>query len=129
MLDKCIFFHEIVVARSVSQHRSPVYSVHLCIYYIRHLMNGVEGDKSAQLGVEVQVPDDFLEGPEATEGLEVRQRDGHLGLVVVVCVHVGPLGVKLLGELFVRVSLRTDKPEAHAGIDPQILLAAHTSHS
>lgn len=56
-------------------------------------MNGVEGYKGPQLGVKVQVPDDLLERPEAAEGLEVRQRDSHLGLVVVVRVHVGSLGV------------------------------------
>lgn len=69
-------------------------------------MDGVEGYKGPQLRVKVQVPDHLLEGPEAAEGLEVRQRDGHLGLVVVVRVHIGPLSVELLGQLFVRVCLQ-----------------------
>lgn len=72
-------------------------------------MDGVEGHKGPQLRVKVQVPDDLLEGPEAAEGLKVRQRDCHLRLVVVVRVHVGPLRVELLGELFVRVRLSRGK--------------------
>ena len=77
-----------------------------------HLVDGVERHKGPQLRVEVQVPDDLLEGPEPAQGLEVRQRDGHLGLVVVVCVHFGPLGVELLGQPLVRMRLRVEQ-EAH----------------
>ena len=70
-----------------------------------HLVDGVEGHKGPQLGVKVQVPDDLLKGPEAAEGLEVRQRVGHLWLVIVDRVHCGSLSVELLGELLVWVRL------------------------
>lgn len=69
-------------------------------------MNGVEGNKGSQLGVEMQVPDDLQKRAEAAEGFEVGQRYGHLGLVVVVSVHVGSFGVEPLGELLVRMRLR-----------------------
>lgn len=70
-----------------------------------YLMDSIEGHQGSQLGVKVQVPDDLLEGAKAAEGLEVGQRDGHLGLVVIVRVQVRPLGVQLLGERFVWVRL------------------------
>lgn len=68
-------------------------------------MNGVEGNKGPQLGVEMKVPDDLHERAESTEGLKVGQRYGHLRLVVIVRVHVRPLGVEPLRELLVRMRL------------------------
>lgn len=69
------------------------------------LVDGVDRHKSAQLGVETQVPYYLREGAEATKSLEVRQCDGHLGLVIVVGVDVGSLGVEPLRQLFVWVRL------------------------
>lgn len=47
--------------------------------------------------VGMEVPYNLVEGAEAAESFKVRQRHGHLRLVVVVFVNVRPLGVKSLG--------------------------------
>lgn len=92
--------------------------MHLLLY----LVDGVEGNKGPQLRIIVQVPDDLLERTEPAEGFEVRQRDGHLGLVVVVRVHVGTLSVELLGELFIRVRLLVVNTESLRNKNDGVLL-------
>lgn len=80
------------------------------------LVDGFEGHEGEQFREEVEVPDDLHERAEAAEGLEVGQRDRHLWLVVVICVHVGPLGMEPLSKLFVGVRLlREARQKMHEG--------------
>lgn len=51
----------------------------------------------------------LIQRPEAAQPLEGRDRNRHLGLVVVVLVLFGVLGVQLLRELFVRVRLDRER--------------------
>ena len=77
-------------------------------------MDGLEGHEGEQFREEVKVPDDLHERAEAAEGLEIGQRDRHLRLVVVICVHVGPLGMEPLRQLFVRVCLSREARQPYA---------------
>lgn len=73
-------------------------------------MDGFERHERKQLREEVQVPDNFHEGAEAAESLEVGQRHRHLWLVVVIGVDVGPFGMEPLSELLVRMRLSGSAP-------------------
>ena len=73
-------------------------------------MDGFERHEGEQLREEAQVPDNFHERAEATEGLEVGQRHRHLRLVVVIRVDVGSLSMEPLSKLLVRVRLSGKTP-------------------
>ena len=65
----------------------------------------LRGDAGGELRVLAQVHRDLAEAAEAAHGLKGRERDGHLGLVVVVLVDVGPRLVEPLRQGLVRVGL------------------------
>ena len=58
-----------------------------------------------ELRIVAEMTGDLRQRTEPTQTLEWRQGNGHLRLVVVILVEIRSLGVKLLGQVLVRVRL------------------------